>query len=303
MMNLWNPTGHLSLVSIVMTSLFLGMLHGITPDEHTWPITFSYSVGSFSARGGLKAGLFFSLAFTTQRAVAAEIAFFSLHAVMLLASWQYAIYLVVGLLMAVSGAYVLRLGRPVHFLGRLQSWLEARLHMGGDGAKRIDDGGEPFVAPRQVPVRLALLHGFVAGWGTGAFALIIYTVMAPQMPSAATGFIPGLVFGLGTLVMQMLLGALFGWWITRLRVDRAVLPIIARRMSGSVLLYGGLAFAVVGTLGLFFPLDQLQISTGIHIHNLDSLNVGTFLAVIVVAAVAWTSLFRSLREIRARAVR
>jgi len=35
------------------------MVHGITPDEHTWPITFNYAIGSYSIRGGLKAGLCF----------------------------------------------------------------------------------------------------------------------------------------------------------------------------------------------------------------------------------------------------
>jgi len=40
------------------------MLHGITPDEHTWPITFSYAVGEYSTRGGMKAGFLFSLGFT-----------------------------------------------------------------------------------------------------------------------------------------------------------------------------------------------------------------------------------------------
>ncbi|HVB64913.1 MAG TPA: DUF2946 family protein, partial [Nitrolancea sp.] len=45
--NLWNPT-HISLGIDLLTALLLGMLHGVTPDEHTWPITFSYAVGSYS---------------------------------------------------------------------------------------------------------------------------------------------------------------------------------------------------------------------------------------------------------------
>ena len=47
----------------------LGLLHGIVPDEHTWPITFAYSVGTTTGRGGIRAGAWFSLAFTAQRAM------------------------------------------------------------------------------------------------------------------------------------------------------------------------------------------------------------------------------------------
>jgi len=43
------------------------LVHGITPDEHTWPITFSYAVGSYSTRRGLGAGVTFSLAFAAHR--------------------------------------------------------------------------------------------------------------------------------------------------------------------------------------------------------------------------------------------
>jgi hypothetical protein len=47
--NLWNPQ-NVDVVSALVIAYLLGILHGITPDEHTWPITFSYSVGTFSAK-------------------------------------------------------------------------------------------------------------------------------------------------------------------------------------------------------------------------------------------------------------
>jgi hypothetical protein len=49
-------------------SFLFGLLHGILPDEHTWPITFNYAIGSTSGREGMKAGFYFSAAFTGQRA-------------------------------------------------------------------------------------------------------------------------------------------------------------------------------------------------------------------------------------------
>jgi len=56
--NLWNPSkAELDLISALIISYLLGIVHGVTPDEHTWPITFSYAVGTYSTKGGAKAGL------------------------------------------------------------------------------------------------------------------------------------------------------------------------------------------------------------------------------------------------------
>jgi len=75
--DLWNPT-HPGVVAALVTALLLGLVHGMVPDEHTWPITFSYAVGSYSTRKGLRAGLLFSLTFTVQRAIASELAWLGL---------------------------------------------------------------------------------------------------------------------------------------------------------------------------------------------------------------------------------
>jgi ABC-type nickel/cobalt efflux system permease component RcnA len=75
--NLWDPL-HVTLAVDLLTAFLLGLIHGITPDEHTWPITFSYAVGGYSTRRGLRAGLIFSLAFTAQQALASELAYLGL---------------------------------------------------------------------------------------------------------------------------------------------------------------------------------------------------------------------------------
>jgi len=71
--DLWDPN-HVTLTVDLLTAFLLGLVHGITPDEHTWPITFSYAVGGYSTRRGLFAGLIFSAAFTAQQALASELA-------------------------------------------------------------------------------------------------------------------------------------------------------------------------------------------------------------------------------------
>ena len=64
-----NPSDNLALGTILVIALILGIMHGATPDEHTWPITFSYAIGSYSTRKGMKAGFAFSAGFTIQRAI------------------------------------------------------------------------------------------------------------------------------------------------------------------------------------------------------------------------------------------
>jgi ABC-type nickel/cobalt efflux system permease component RcnA len=103
MINLWAPQAT-SLGLVLLTAFLLGIVHGVTPDEHTWPITFSYAVGGYSTRRGLRAGLLFSLAFTIQRALASELAYLGLAPLFVGdPSLGYVVYIVVGCVMAWAG--------------------------------------------------------------------------------------------------------------------------------------------------------------------------------------------------------
>lgn len=276
-MNLWNPD-HLTLVLVLPTALLLGMVHGITPDEHTWPITFSYAVGSYSSRAGRRVGFLFSAAFTLQRAIASELAFLALSSFEFATRWQYDVYAVVGLVMAASGLYILHRGHPLH-------WAAGRHGPNDDG-------------PRAVPPYMPLVHGFIAGWGVGAFAIIIYTVLAPTMPSAWVGWVPGLLFGLGTLVMQMILGSAFGAWMARRHLTAAAREFVARSMSGKTLTGGGMAFMAVAALGIVAPglVSHIVIVTPIQVHNLHNLGAGFFLAVPALFGVAVWAFLSSRTE-------
>lgn len=291
MINLWNPSSHLSFLTVLITAALLGVLHGITPDEHTWPITFSYSIGSYSTKGGMRAGFLFSAAFTLQRAIASELAYVIMSQILFLIKWEPIIYIIVGALMALSGVYILRLGQHLHFLAPLEKWIGKLL--------RVDNDTD-LSTPRSSPVRLALVHGFVAGWGTGAFAIIVYTVLAPQMPSIYVGFLPGLFFGLGTMVMQILLGGFIGFLFSKLRIPTCAIPYVARRVAGMILTYGGLAFLLVGALELFTPIATWQWQTNLHVHNLDTIGAGFFLAVVMLFGVALYALLSSLKQAKSK---
>src|SRR5207302_10183727 len=121
------------------TAFLLGIVHGITPDEHTWPITFSYAVGGYSTWRGLRAGLIFSLAFTAQQALASELAHLGLAHWFTFDGLDAVVYLIVGIVMAAAGLFVMGRGVLPHLhlpcwapgpssgalLRELQPWLPA----------------------------------------------------------------------------------------------------------------------------------------------------------------------------------
>lgn len=295
--NLWNPT-HVAGLTILVTAFSLGLLHGITPDEHTWPITFSYAIGGYSTRRGLRAGLTFSAAFTLQRALASELAFLGLSRLFTFASVDSVVYLVVGLLMAIGGLAVMRRRRPIglHLPGvHLPSFHLPGVHLPSPPATgmRREDAEPVLTDPRPW---MPAVHGFFAGWGFGAFALIIYTVLAPAEHSAAWGWLPGALFGLGTVVMQVLAGGLFGFVARRRRLSPDAIRRVALRTAGNTLTWGGVAFMVGGAFGLAFPAAaSLSVGTGLRVHNLSHAGIPLLLVVICVVGVGATTLVRQTR--------
>lgn len=281
-LNLWNPHGSFTVGGAVLLAFALGMVHGITPDEHTWPITFSYSIGSGSSRKGLIAGLIFSLAFTLQRMIASELAYFSLANFLVSRPWvNYLIYVVVGVAMAWAAKYLFR-GNHWHLLSP---------------SHHLDEivQGDKLADPKPW---MPALHGFIAGWGVGAFALIIYTVLSPQMPSAAIGWLPGAAFGLGTTVVQMLAGALFGYVARRSHLDAGDIRKVSLVTAGRTLLIGGVAFTAAGLLGLVFPgVVGASVGTGLHIHNLARFGITQVLVIGVVIVVGIGTLVSTTRAV------
>jgi sulfite exporter TauE/SafE len=232
-------------------SFLLGLLHGVLPDEHTWPITFSYAIGGASGKAGLRAGFYFSLAFTIQRAILSELSYLALARFLVMPELKGYVYVAVGVAMAAAGAILLlRASRRYPHL----------LHAADEEIHEREEA-----SPEAVPVRWTLIHGFLAGFGfEGLFATVI-AVGAPSMPSAWLGFAPGLMFGLGTMAVLAILGALFG---TMLRLSRSLtqqqIARIGLATGARTLLYGGLLFIAFGGvlvfgLGKYLPNEDLVI--------------------------------------------
>ncbi len=299
----------LGLAYILLVSFLLGVVHGITPDEHTWPITFAYSVGSYSSKGGAKAGLLFSLGFTLQRSALAELAYFALVGIFTTTFAFGVSYLVVGIAMAAAGLYYQRRNHYFHW-HYLEEKLGTLFHVHHHGSEQQKEEFEHRANPSEsmdglaemgpVPGRLALIHGIIAGFGFGAFALIMYTVLVPSMPSPWIAFLPGLLFGLGTMVMQIIFGAFFGKAVGgRGRLSKEGVAYVSRRISTSVLSYGGLAFVIGGAAVLAFPsLMDVGIATGLKVHNLSTLDIGFFMVVISVGVIGILAYLFSVRKAR-----
>jgi hypothetical protein len=282
--NLYNPTHITSWLTIVIVALLLGMVHGITPDEHTWPITFSYAIGSYSTKKGLRSGIIFSLSFTLQRAIASELAYLGLSQIYSLGYLNNFVYIFVGILMAAAGVIVVQRKTIFHF--ELPFLKAHHIKSKEDEAVFLNDP-KPW---------MPAVHGFVAGWGFGAFAIIIYTVLAPATHSAAWAWVPGALFGLGTMLMQALAGALFGYIAVKRGLSSKAVRRVALKTAGNTLTWGGLAFIIAGIFGEIFPrIASSAINTGIHIHNLDNLGLPFVLVIFCVIGVGVTTLIKQTR--------
>jgi hypothetical protein len=281
--NLWEPM-HVTLAVDLLTAFLLGLVHGVTPDEHTWPITFSYAIGSYSTRRGLRVGLIFSLAFTAQQALASELAYLGLTGWFAFERLDEIIYVVVGAVMVAAGLFVTGRGALPH------------LHLWGVG--RL--GALPS-QPRELRPWMPAVHGFIAGWGIDAFSVIIYTTLAPAMPSAATGWLPGFVYGIGTLCVQAAAGAAFGYWAARRGLPGEAIRSIALTTAARTLLWGGCAFTLFGVSALAFPgLTEIGITTPLHVHNLHTLGLPFALVVFTVAGIGVTSFISATQAWRRR---
>jgi hypothetical protein len=281
--NLWEPT-HISLTVDLLTAFLLGLVHGITPDEHTWPITFSYAVGSYSTKRGLAAGAIFSLAFAAQQALASELAHLGLAHWFTFEGLDEVVYLIVGLVMAAGGVFIMGRGILPHW--HLPGW--------ASGVPRESQ-------PRELKPWMPAVHGFIAGWGLDAFSVIIYTTLAPAMPSPATGWLPGLVFGFGTLCVQAAAGAAFGSWAARRGLPAEAIRSISLVTAARTLTWGGVAFVLFGLFGLAWPnLAEIGLRTPFHVHNLDTLGLPFLLVVFSVVGIGVTSFVTATQAWRRR---
>ena len=272
----------------VTYSFLFGMLHGVLPDEHTWPITFSYAIGGASGREGIKVGLVFSAAFTVQRAIIAEVAYLALAPFLLRPSVNGVVYMVVGLAMSVAGALLLGYGQYVHihlFGHHHEDPREVNPPSDSVSRHHHDTGRSPGVPP----AHWAIVHGFIAGFGFGGFAAFVNTIAAPAMGSAWLGFVPGLVFGLGTMLTLVVISGIVGASLRWTRVlSEDELKAVGAKTGGRSLFFGGFLFAAAGIATLlgwarYSPVDPAYLIVGVFLLLIVAPALGTSIWGVVVA--------------------
>jgi len=159
-------------------SFILGLLHSATPDEHTWPITFSYAVGAYSTGRCMKAGFLFSLGFTVKRALLTTLGYLGLAYFYMKYNLDGGpVYVIVGVVMAIAGAYILR-GKYMHL--EVDRLLRSRTHA------REAERTNIYERLGDVPLWMTVVHGLIAGFGFGAYATIITFVLAPRWAPSST---------------------------------------------------------------------------------------------------------------------
>lgn len=289
-----NPSEGLSLTYILIIALILGIMHGATPDEHTWPITFSYSVGSYSTKKGMKAGFMFSAGFTAQRAFLTTLGFLGLAVVYEKYNLNGPVYIIVGVAMALAGAYILNKRKYLHI--PFDKFLGSKSHHSFKAGSV-----HPRHSMRSVPLKTAVMHGLIAGFGFGAYATIIVFILAPQVPGLIYAPLVGIMFGIGTMIMQIIFGAAFANFARIKRLSENDVDYIGRKTAGRTLYYGGALFALIGALIIMFPiLNNIALSTGSSIPNLDSIGVATVLVLVVVGGIGIGNLALTMHEITSR---
>ncbi|BDC18914.1 hypothetical protein HS5_18040 [Acidianus sp. HS-5] len=178
----------------------------------------------------MKAGFLFSLGFIIQRVFLTTLGFLGLAAIYKEYNLDGPLYFVVGIVMAIAGSYILK-GKYVHL--PIDELLRER-----EREESLHD----------VTLKMIIVHGLIAGFGFGAYATIITFFLAPQVPGLVYAPLPGAMFGIGTMTMQIILGSVFANIIKLKGLTEDDVRLIGVKTAGRVLYYGGMVFSIVGPI-------------------------------------------------------
>lgn len=103
------------------------------------------------------------------------------------------------------------------------------------------------------------------------------------MSSAWLGFLPGLLFGLGTMIILVIIGGLFGTLLQRAHsLTMQEIKRIGAQTGGRTLFFGGLLFGAAGMAMLFGLERYLPVDTGY-------LLIGLFMITVAIPAFIYSS--------------
>ncbi len=203
----------------LIIALVLGLIHGLKPDEHTWPITIPYALGQTSIRRGLLAAIIFTSALTVVwTLLSGAAAFFSNQIIG--GKLSPPIDVIVGLIMVGVAAFIL--------------WRKPN--------KRGD--------VRRPALKVIWIHGLAAAFGGDFVAILVYTVaFAGLLVPTSFGWAIGLLFGLGSMASQSLVAYAAIAGSTKFAHSRFFARGILQEGSTYSLGFLGVFLIMLGTLG------------------------------------------------------
>ncbi|WP_054858057.1 hypothetical protein [Vulcanisaeta sp. JCM 16159] len=158
----------------LLAVLIVGVIHGLKPDEHTWPITVSYGLMQRSVRGVIAAVSVFAgaltLVWTLMSALVGE-----LMGLLNTSVLDPYVDIIVGLTMIGVAAYLV--------FGK---------HGDHHDVKTAD-------------YRLIWIHGLAAAFGGDFFIVLILTIAIVPMITAGLSFLVGFMFGFGSWLAQTII--------------------------------------------------------------------------------------------------
>ena len=158
----------------LLAVLIVGIIHGLKPDEHTWPITVSYGLMQRNVQGVITAVSVFAgaltLVWTLMSALVGEL--MSLLNTSVLDPY---VDIIVGLTMIGVAAYLV--------FGK---------HEDGHDVKTAD-------------YRLIWIHGLAAAFGGDFFIVLILTVAIAPVITTGLSFLVGFMFGFGSWLAQTII--------------------------------------------------------------------------------------------------
>lgn len=173
-------------MSIFISVFILGLVHGLTPCEHTWPILFAFTIGVRKTMKGILAAVILALSATIPWIIIGGLCgYFGL--IIWKESYEIYVHLVLGMLMIIFGLYILRFFKMPH------------LHLGGCCEKK----------PKKLSLKQLPIYGLILGFGPCVPTLMMYTYAA-NLHNTILGGVSGLLFGLGTMVSLVIIGGILG---------------------------------------------------------------------------------------------
>jgi len=168
--------------------LIIGLIHGLKPDEHTWPITISYAMMQKNLYGAIKSTIVFALALTTiwtgLSALVGQVVSLGLGTNVII---DPEVDIIVGLTMiAVALIYIFKSERKKGY----------RTSSAVDDKKTVSETSAP-------DYKLIWVHGTAAAFGGDFFVVLLISLSVSTILPSFPTFLVGLLFGLGSLVSQL----------------------------------------------------------------------------------------------------